>query len=88
MAMTHAAMFDAVNAIERKYKPYLVAACRPRRMPRRRRRRLRPPATVLAASVPQMQAEMKAALAAYLAAMPDGAAKRTASGSARRSPRR
>src|ERR1700749_129542 len=24
LAMTHAAMFDAVNSIERKYRPYLV----------------------------------------------------------------
>jgi hypothetical protein len=74
IAMTHVATFDAVNSIERKYKPYLV------QLPAA-------PATskeaaaaaaagsVLAAANPQAQAEMKTQLAAYLATIPDGPAK-------------
>jgi PAP2 superfamily len=74
IAMTHVATFDAVNSIERKYKPYLV------QLPAA-------PATskeaaaaaaagsVLAAANPQAQAEMKTQLAAYLATIPNGPAK-------------
>jgi hypothetical protein len=36
MAMVHAAMFDAVNSIERRYQPYLVQ-CLPILPPRRKR---------------------------------------------------
>jgi hypothetical protein len=74
MAMVHAAMFDAVNAVERKYRPYLVdlpAA------PGTSKEAAAAAAAgnVIAALAPQLQAETKAALAAYLAAMPEGAAK-------------
>ena len=74
MAMVHAAMFDAVNAVERKYKPYLAdlpAA------PGASKEAAAAAAAgnVLGALAPQMQAELKAALGAYLAAMPESAAK-------------
>ena len=42
MAMAHLAMFDAVNSIERKYRPYLVQLTvtqPPRKKPPRRQRR-------------------------------------------------
>jgi hypothetical protein len=38
MGMVHAAMFDAVNSIERRYRPYLVQLP----VPRARRRKLPP----------------------------------------------
>ena len=44
IAMIHAAMFDAVNSIERKYRPYLVQLADRARAPRRRQLRLPPPA--------------------------------------------
>jgi hypothetical protein len=74
IAMTQLAMFDAVNSIERKYRPYLVQL----------------PATpgaskdaaaaaaagsVLAGISPQTQATMKSLLESYLAAIPDSSAK-------------
>ena len=73
--MIQLAMFDAVNSIERKYRPYLVqlpaveAAFQGSRGRGRRAARCSP------ASVRRLQAEMKAALAAYLEAIPDSAAK-------------
>jgi hypothetical protein len=74
MAMAHLAMFDAVNSIERKYRPYLVQLT------------VTPTAskdaaaaaaagTVLASVDPRGPAEMKAALEAYLASIPDSADK-------------
>src|SRR5260221_8395352 len=77
MAMVHLAMFDAVNSIEPRCRPYLV------QLPA-------PPAasmdaaaaaaagTVLAGAPtmsPSAVAAMSAAMAAYLAAMPEGEAK-------------
>jgi hypothetical protein len=74
MGMVHAAMFDAVNSIERRYRPYLaqlpadpatskeVAAAAAA-------------AAVLATIDAKTASEMKAALATYLVSIPDGAAK-------------
>jgi PAP2 superfamily len=74
MAMTHVAMFDAVNSIERKYKPYLIQL--PAAAAASREAAAATAAgTVLAGVNPQAQAEMKAALADYLAAIPDSPAK-------------
>ena len=74
IAMTHVAMFDAVNSIESKYRPYLV------QLPATAAASKEAAAAVAAGTVlgsvdPQAQAEIKAALAAYLVAIPDSAAK-------------
>ena len=74
LAMTHAAMFDAVNSIERKYRPYLV------QLPADATVSKEAAATAAAGTIltsfgPQMQAEMKAALATYLQSIPDSDAK-------------
>jgi len=74
MGMVHAAMFDAVNSIEPRYRPFLVQL-------------LADPATskeaagaaaaaaVLATISPKTADEMKVALATYLGSIPDGVAK-------------
>ena len=72
--MTHAAMFDAVNSIEHKYRPYLT------QLPAsatasKKAAAASAAATVLAGANPGAQTELKAVLTAYLAAVPDGAAK-------------
>src|SRR5712675_2060219 len=74
MAMVHAAMFDAVNSIERRYRPYLV------QLPAdpatsKDAAAAAAAATVLATIDDKTAGEMKTALATYLAAIPDGAAK-------------
>jgi len=74
VAMTQVAMFDAVNSIERKYRPYLVQL--PASATASKEAAAAAAAgTVLASINPQAKDEMKAALAAYLATMPDGPAK-------------
>ncbi|MGD0723337.1 MAG: vanadium-dependent haloperoxidase [Roseiarcus sp.] len=74
IAMTQLAMFDAVNSIERKYRPYLVQL--PAAASASKEAAAAAAAgTVLAAVDPRTQDEVKAALAAYLAAIPNGAAK-------------
>jgi hypothetical protein len=74
MAMVHVAMYDAVNSIEHRYRPFLVAITP--EMP------VSPDAaaataasTVLAGISADSSAELKAASAAYIAAIPDGGAK-------------
>jgi hypothetical protein len=74
MAMVHAAMFDAVNSIERRYRPYLV------QLPAERSTSEEAAAATAAAAVlatidPKTAGEMKVALAIYLASIPDGLAK-------------
>ena len=82
IAMTQLAMFDAVNSIERKYRPYLVQL--PAAPTASKEAAAATAAeTVLAGIDPQAQTELKAALAAYLAAIPDSTAK--AEGTTRRS---
>ena len=74
VAMTQLAMFDAVNSIDRKYRPYLVQlAAAPTAS--KEAAAAAAAAAVLAGVDPQTQDQIKAALAAYLAAVPDGAAK-------------
>jgi hypothetical protein len=73
-AMVHLAMFDAVNSVERRYRPYLVQL---NAAPSTSKEA----AAAVAASVvlidllPQARDEVKSALAAYLAAIPTGKAK-------------
>ena len=74
MGMVHVAMFDAVNSIERRYRPYLV------QLPAdpatsKEAAAAAAAATVLATVDEKTASEMKVALAAYLASIPDGAAK-------------
>jgi PAP2 superfamily protein len=74
VAMTQVAMFDAVNSIERKYTPYLV------QLPAdagtsREAAAAAAAGTVLAGINPQAKDEMTAALASYLAGIPDSPAK-------------
>ena len=74
MGMVHAAMFDAVNAIERRYRPYLV------QLPAdpttsKEAAAAAAAAAVLATIDSKTAGEMKVALATYLASIPDGAAK-------------
>src|SRR6266481_2032367 len=74
MGMVHAAMFDAVNSIERRYRPYLV------QLPAESATSKEAAAAVAAATIlatidPKTAGDMKAALATYLAPLPEGAAK-------------
>jgi hypothetical protein len=74
IAMTHLAMFDAVNSIEPKYRPYVV------RVPAsfaasKEAAAASAAATVLASVNPQTRAEIETQLANYLGAIPEGPAK-------------
>jgi PAP2 superfamily len=74
MAILHAAMFDAVNSIERGHRPYLV------QLPAdpttsKEAAAAAAAAAVLATIDAKTAAEMKVALASYLASIPDGPAK-------------
>jgi PAP2 superfamily len=74
IAMVHVAMFDAVNSIERKYRPYLV------QLPvtpsaSKEAAAAAAAGTILVGINPQAQATMKSLLESYLAAIPDSAAK-------------
>jgi hypothetical protein len=74
MGMVHAAMFDAVNSIERRYRPYLV------QLPAdpttsKEAAGAAAAAAILATIDPKTAGEMKVAIASYLASIPDGAAK-------------
>ncbi|HEX4828601.1 MAG TPA: hypothetical protein VFV12_10260, partial [Xanthobacteraceae bacterium] len=74
VAMVQVAMFDAVNSIERRYRPYLVQLPAPAATSKEAA------ATTAAGSVlaglhPQAQAELKGATTAYLSNIPDGDAK-------------
>ncbi len=74
MAMVHVAMFDAVNSIDRRYRPYLI------QLPATPATSREAAATAAAGTVlkglhPQKEAELKAAVTAYLGTIPDGDAK-------------
>jgi hypothetical protein len=74
MGLVHAAMFDAVNSIERRYRPYLVQL--PADPVTSKEAAAAAAAAAVLATIDQKTAgEMKAALATYLASIPDGAAK-------------
>ncbi len=73
-AMVHVAMFDAVNSIERRYRPYLIQLpAAP--MTSRETAAATAAATVLIGLHPAAADELKTALDAYLVAIPNGAAK-------------
>jgi hypothetical protein len=74
MAIVHAAMFDTVNSIERRYQPYQV------QLPAdpttsKEAAAAAAAAKVLATIDAKTAGEMKGILASYLAAIPDGTAK-------------
>jgi hypothetical protein len=74
MGMVHAAMFDAVNSIERRYRPYRV------QLPAdpatsKEAAAAAAAAAVLATIDPKTADEMKVAVATYLAPISDGPAK-------------
>jgi hypothetical protein len=74
MATVHVAMFDAVNSIERRHRPYLL------QLPAARETSKEAAAAAAAAAAlaglhPNAAEEMNAALTAYLASMPPNAAK-------------
>ena len=74
MAMVHVAMFDAVNSIERRYRPYLVQlAADPSTS--KEAAAAAAAAAVLATIDAKSAGEMKAALTTYLATIPDDPAK-------------
>jgi hypothetical protein len=74
MAMVHVAMFDAVNSIERRYRPYLVELPAP---PTASKESAAAAAasTVLAGTDLDAEANTRTALAAYLASIPDTGGK-------------
>src|SRR5579871_5720674 len=74
LAMTQLAMFDAVNSIERKYRPYLVQLPAAPTISKEAAAAAAA-ATVLGGIDPQAQNDVKATLVAYLAAIPDSEAK-------------
>jgi PAP2 superfamily len=74
LAMVHVAMFDAVNSIERRYRPYLV------QLPAdpttsKEAAAAAAAAAVLATIDSKTAGEMKVTIATYLASIPDGGAK-------------
>src|SRR5258707_937268 len=75
MGMVHAAMFDAVNSIERRYRPYLVLL--PADATTSKEAAAAAAAAAVLATIDSKTAgEMKVTLASYLASIPDdGAAK-------------
>jgi len=74
MAMVQVAMFDAVNSIERRYRPYLVQLPAPAATSKEAAAAAAA-GSVLAGLHPQAQAELKAATTAYLSNIPDDDAK-------------
>jgi PAP2 superfamily len=74
IGMVHLAMFDAVNSIERRYRPYLVEL-KAEPTTSKEAAAAAAAATVLATVDAKTASDMKAALASYLAAIPDGNAK-------------
>jgi len=73
VAIMQVAMFDAVNSIERRYRPYL-AALPTAATASKEAAAAAAAGTVLVGLYPQ-EAELKSALAAYLATIPDSDAK-------------
>ena len=74
MAMVHVAMFDTVNSIERRYKPYLVQL-RADPSTSKEAAAAAAAAKVLASIDAKTANEMSGVLASYLTAVPDGVAK-------------
>ena len=75
MAMLHVAMFEAVNAIDRKYSPYKLSLAADRNTSKEAAAASSGYEMLLALH-PDRKAELNAALAAMLAAVPEGDTKR------------
>ena len=75
VAMVHIAMFDAVNSIEQLYRPYLVQLTAPKTTSQEAAAAMAAGTVLAGLPARRASAEMKAALASYLAAIPDGEAK-------------
>jgi hypothetical protein len=73
VGMVQVAMFDAVNSIDRRYRPYLIQL--PAAPTASKEAAAATAAGTVLASLPQANTELRGALAAYLAAIPDSAAK-------------
>src|SRR5881227_1552259 len=74
MGIVHAAMFDAVNSIERRYRPYLVQL--PADPATSKEAAAAAAAAAVLATIDEKTAgEMRVALSSYIASIPDGAAK-------------
>src|SRR5215471_11544190 len=74
MAILHVAMFDAVNSIEPRYKPYKI------RLPTtadtsKEAAAVAAAGAVLVKLIPDVAADVQSALTSYLASLPDGEAK-------------
>jgi hypothetical protein len=74
MGIVHAAMFDAVNSIERRHRPYLVQLSADPATSKEAAAAAAA-AAVLGSIDAKTAGDMKVALAGYLASIPDGAAK-------------
>src|SRR5258708_11223686 len=74
MALVHAAMFDAVNAIERRYRPYLIELTAAPTTSQEAAAAMAA-ATVLTALPPEAASDLKAKPASPLATIPDREAK-------------
>jgi len=74
VAIVHVAMFDAVNSIERRYRPYL-AELPATATTSKEAAAVAAAADVLLALLPPEEKEINAAMAAHLAAIPDSDAK-------------
>jgi Vanadium chloroperoxidase N-terminal domain/PAP2 superfamily len=74
VAMVHVAMFDAVNSIERRYRPYLLQLPAPPTTSKEAAAAAAA-AVVLAGLLPQVDSQVKGMVASYLAAIPNGDAK-------------
>jgi len=74
LAMTHLAMFDAVNSIDGRYRPYLVQVPSPAGTSQDAAAATAA-GHILASVDPKTEPAMKAALAAYLATLPEGSAR-------------
>src|ERR1700730_15213632 len=74
VAIVHAAMFDSLNSIERRYQPY-IAQLPASPTTSKDAAAAAAAATVLAKLHPGAENELRGALAAYLAKLPDAAGK-------------
>src|SRR5215472_14654575 len=74
MGIVHIAMFDAVNSIERRNRPYLVQLSAAPTTSKEAAAAAAATA-VLTGLLPQLRDEVRAALATYLEAIPNGKAK-------------
>ena len=74
VASVHVAMFDAVNSVERRYRPYRIAVTTGKETSKEAAAAVAA-GTVLAGLHPKETEELNSVMAAYLAALPPGAAK-------------